>query len=354
MAFTYLRTVRFQDTDAAGVVYFANVLNMCHEAYEASLMQAKIDLKTFFKSDITAIPIIHANIDFKQPIVCSDQLIIHIQPKKINPSQFEVHYSIVRVNQVDLEVANAVTQHVCIHPDNRKRQSLSQEMLLWLQHNSVEAFLHSPDTVVVWEQGKILFFQADEYICFDLNKNCFDWGYPKKISQGKWSNFPRQFTQGIDAAVLWNNGKAFFFKDDEYLRYDLYQNQVDPGYPQKLESGNWLGWPEHFYQGIDAAVLWNNGKAFFFKDNEYIRYDIYQEMIDPGYPKKIKESWPGLPKPFTDGVNAVIQLNHQQAYFFKDDKYIKYDILERRTLFSSPQKVNDHWFYSGYSMINQV
>ncbi|MEO1763007.1 MAG: 1,4-dihydroxy-2-naphthoyl-CoA hydrolase, partial [Cyanobacteria bacterium J06629_18] len=26
MSFTYNRTIRFQDTDAAGVVYFANVL----------------------------------------------------------------------------------------------------------------------------------------------------------------------------------------------------------------------------------------------------------------------------------------------------------------------------------------
>ena len=34
MAFAYYYTVRFQDTDAAGVVYFANVLRICHEAYE--------------------------------------------------------------------------------------------------------------------------------------------------------------------------------------------------------------------------------------------------------------------------------------------------------------------------------
>ena len=348
MAFTYLRTVRFQDTDAAGVVYFANVLNMCHEAYEASLEQAKINLKTFFQGDTIALPIIHANIDFQQPICCGDHLIIHLKPQKIDQSQFEIHYNIVRLDTVDQQIAKAVTQHVCIHPYYRKRQPLSQEMLFWLNHNSVESFLHSPDAVVAWEQGKIFFFQADEYICFDLNKNCFDWGYPKKMSQGKWSDFPPQFAQGIDTGVVWNNGKAFFFRGDEYIRYDLYQNRVEPGYPQKLDSGNWLGWPEHFHQGIDAAVLWNNGKAYFFRGDEYIRYDIYQEMIDPGYPKKIKESWPGLPQQFTTDINAVIQLNNQQAYFFHNDEYIKYDILQNCTLSTSPHKVNDNWFYSGY------
>jgi len=36
MPFTYSRTVHFADTDAAGVVFFANFLAICHEAYEES------------------------------------------------------------------------------------------------------------------------------------------------------------------------------------------------------------------------------------------------------------------------------------------------------------------------------
>ena len=136
MAFTYLRTVRFQDTDAAGVVYFANVLKMCHEAYEASLIQAQIDLKTFFSNTETAIPIVHANIDFLQPIFCGDQLIIHLQSENISESQFGIHYKIARLHTVDQEIAKAVTKHVCIHPFDRKRQPLPQPMRLWLDHNS--------------------------------------------------------------------------------------------------------------------------------------------------------------------------------------------------------------------------
>ena len=47
-AFVYTRSIRFHETDAAGVVYFANVLVLCHEAYEASLAAAGIDLGEFF------------------------------------------------------------------------------------------------------------------------------------------------------------------------------------------------------------------------------------------------------------------------------------------------------------------
>lgn len=47
MPFVYHRTIRFQDTDSAGVVYFANTLAMCHEAYEESLMASGIQVQKF-------------------------------------------------------------------------------------------------------------------------------------------------------------------------------------------------------------------------------------------------------------------------------------------------------------------
>ncbi len=351
MAFTYLRTVRFQETDAAGVVYFTNILNICHEAYEASLVQAQIDLKTFFNHTETAIPILHASVDFLQPIYCGDQLMVYLEPIQVDENQFKIEYTITRLQGDNQAIAKGLTQHICIHPVTRKRQPLPEIMISWLNHNLVEKFLHSPDTVVAWKQGKVFFFKGDEYVSFDLNKNHFDWGYPQKINQGKWFNFPDSFTQGIDAGVIWNDGKAFFFKDDEYIRYDLYQNKVELGYPQKLDSGNWMGWPDHFYQGIDAAVLWDNGKAYFFKDDEYIRYDIYQEIMDPDYPKKIKENWQYLPESFTHQLSAIIRLNEHQVYFFSQDEYLGYNIHQHCFLLSHSRKTNVHWFYSHCSFI---
>ena len=45
MSFAYSRTIHFADTDAAGVVYFARYLSICHEAYEEALAAAGIDMK---------------------------------------------------------------------------------------------------------------------------------------------------------------------------------------------------------------------------------------------------------------------------------------------------------------------
>ena len=43
-----------------------------------------------------------------------------------------------------------------------------------------------------------------------------------------------------------------------------------------------------------AAVVWPNGKAYFFRGNEYIRYDMAKDSADPGYPLPIVGMWPGL------------------------------------------------------------
>ena len=90
MSFTYNRTVRFQDTDAAGVVYFANVLSICHEAYEESLEVSGINLQAFFGHSSLAFPIVHSSIDFMRPIFCGDKLFVVIIPQQLGIDKFEI------------------------------------------------------------------------------------------------------------------------------------------------------------------------------------------------------------------------------------------------------------------------
>ena len=133
MSFVYSRTVRFQDTDAAGVVYFANVLAMCHEAYEASLAATDIDLKKFFSNPAIAIPIVHAEVDFFRPMFCGDSLSIHLTPQLLTAQEFRIDYQIFAQPSRDRPVSQAATRHVCIDPKMRVRQDLSETMLRWLQ-----------------------------------------------------------------------------------------------------------------------------------------------------------------------------------------------------------------------------
>ncbi len=136
MVFSYIRTVRFQDTDAAGVVYFANVLAMCHEAYEASLAASGINLKAFFSNSKVAIPIVNARVDFRRPMFCGEDLIIELTPEKLSDNEFEIAYQIFISDAKDKWAAKAMTRHVCINPESRKRQIFSEEIMEWLPANS--------------------------------------------------------------------------------------------------------------------------------------------------------------------------------------------------------------------------
>ncbi len=146
-------------------------------------------------------------------------------------------------------------------------------------------------------EGKVFFFNNSNYLRYDWSSDNTDPGYPKPI-EGNWSGWPSDFQQGIDAAVTWDSGKAYFFKGSNYLRYDWTSDNTDPGYPKSIE-GNWPGWPLDFQQGIDAAVTWDTGKAYFFKGSNYLRYDLTSDNTDPGYPKPIEAKWTGIIESFS-------------------------------------------------------
>jgi len=131
MSFIYKRIVRFQDTDAAGVVYFASVLAMCHEAYEESLAASGINLKAFFSNPDVAIPIVHASVDFFQPMFCGDQIFIHLIPKQIASEKVEIAYQLVAASEK--LIAKAITKHICIEPISKTRKAMPDEMIQWLQ-----------------------------------------------------------------------------------------------------------------------------------------------------------------------------------------------------------------------------
>jgi 1,4-dihydroxy-2-naphthoyl-CoA hydrolase len=140
--FIYHRVIRFQDTDAAGVVYFANLLSMCHEAYETWLGAIGVNVREFFSGQTVAIPIIHAAADFLQPMFCGETYAIHLTPVQLSESKFQISYAVfttqdgaTQAKQTDAEqpVGRAVTIHVCIAPQTRIRTALPIEVLRQLQ-----------------------------------------------------------------------------------------------------------------------------------------------------------------------------------------------------------------------------
>lgn len=131
MTFNYRRRVYLADTDAAGVVYFARGLEICHEAYEESLAAIGIELKQIIEQKI-AIPIVRAEIDFLRPIFCGDKLQVSLDVSQINDSEFAIAYRIFSVDNLQRISAKANSIHVCIDPQIRQRTKLPPAILEWL------------------------------------------------------------------------------------------------------------------------------------------------------------------------------------------------------------------------------
>jgi len=188
------------------------------------------------------------------------------------------------------------------------------------------------DASVLWNNGKAYFFKGENYIRYDVATDKADDGYPLPISPNWHGIWPG----GIDTALVYPNGKAYFFKEEKYMRYDLASDSVDAGYPAKIEDG----WKGIWTDGLDAAVTWNNGKAYFFKGDQYIRYDIAADKADDDYPKDIAGYWQGV---WSGGIDSVVLWNNGKAYFFKGDEYILYDVAADKADPGFPQKINTGW-----------
>jgi 1,4-dihydroxy-2-naphthoyl-CoA hydrolase len=145
MNFSYSRTIHFADTDGAGVVYFAQIFSICHEAYEASLEFQGVNLRDFFGNSAIAVPIVHAEADFRQPMFCGDRIIVTLQSQQLSPDSYEIKYEIHQheipqgnansqptSQQKPQLIAQAQTKHICINPQLRTRQELPIYLHQWL------------------------------------------------------------------------------------------------------------------------------------------------------------------------------------------------------------------------------
>jgi len=180
--------------------------------------------------------------------------------------------------------------------------------------------------------GKCYFFKGDQYIKYDWAKDKADPGYPKKISDN-WHNMPAGFLDHFDAALNGQGsfaGKCYFFKGDSYIRYDWNADRADAGYPKKI-GDSWHNLPDGFKSGFNAAINGNGpfaGKCYFFKGNMYVRYDWVADRMDAGYPKKIEDNWHCLPDGYKDNFDAALEGDKQfvtKGYFFKGNNYIRYN-----------------------------
>jgi 1,4-dihydroxy-2-naphthoyl-CoA hydrolase len=109
--------IRVHDTDAAGVVFFANYFRIAHTAYEEFMTSIGCGLDEIINRSDFLLPVVHAEADYKKSLCLGEELTISLQAD-LRKSSFVMSY---RFNDSNGDVAAELkTVHVSIHQKTRK------------------------------------------------------------------------------------------------------------------------------------------------------------------------------------------------------------------------------------------
>ncbi|MGH8014600.1 MAG: acyl-CoA thioesterase [Candidatus Zixiibacteriota bacterium] len=123
--FIHKLTAQVHDTDAAGVIYFANFYRMAHTTYEAFMESLGFSIRYFLDKAPCLPLIVHSEADYKKPIRTGDKLAVELTVEKIGNSSYGLGYDIKDHNN-EL-VAQLKTVHVAVSKKDGRKMPLPDD-----------------------------------------------------------------------------------------------------------------------------------------------------------------------------------------------------------------------------------
>lgn len=199
--------------------------------------------------------------------------------------------------------------------------------------------------------GKAYFFSGEQYLRFDIGQDKVD--QDPRLTREWWPGWPESWWSGSIQAALPLNQFIYFFRGAEYIRFDMNENRVTPGYPKPI-AGYWPGWPASWNDGVDGCVRWVDNKAYFFKGGNYIRYDLSLDKVTKE-PTAITTNWGGWPASWGTHCNGGGVWPTGKAYLFNGTGYLRYDIAGDTVDSGYPKVTKDNWVgWPGYEAPNPI
>jgi 1,4-dihydroxy-2-naphthoyl-CoA hydrolase len=123
--FRFPYTIGLHDTDAAGLIFSANIIRICHHAYEAFLEQIGFGMARLFEQKTMGLPIVHIEADFVRPLTVGSKVEILARVAHLGKTSYRMAYELRDAS--DEVCATAATVHVCADPRTRDPISLPVE-----------------------------------------------------------------------------------------------------------------------------------------------------------------------------------------------------------------------------------
>ncbi len=118
------RRVLLNDVDAAGVVFYARVMAMAHEAYEEAMAGAGLALDELMRARI-GLPLVHAEADFSSPLRHGETVTLRVACTRVGERSVSMRIELA----VGPRAAAVVTHvHACVDMDRLASRPIPAEM----------------------------------------------------------------------------------------------------------------------------------------------------------------------------------------------------------------------------------
>ena len=112
--------VRFQDVDAAGIVFYARFFDYAHEAYDAFLRSRGIPISEALAAGELIVPLVKADAEYLAPLRYDDAGVIRLSLERLGGASATYRYEIVGAG--GKLHATVSTTHVCVARKGWKAQ----------------------------------------------------------------------------------------------------------------------------------------------------------------------------------------------------------------------------------------
>lgn len=115
------------------------------------------------------------------------------------------------------------------------------------------------------------------------------------------------------------NSRLFLFRREYFVSINTETGKVEEGFPKLIREG----WPGMPFDQIDAICAVGRNSLYFFRGDKYVRFDTMKNRVDEGYPDSIRRRWPGV---IFDRIDDAIYWGNGKVFFFRNDQHIRFDL----------------------------
>jgi len=123
--FSEEKLVRFQDVDAAGIIFFARVFDYFHDTFVNMLPTLGLDMPNLVKGSYK-LPLVHAEADYLGPMRFGDRVVVDVVKADLSDRSIRVGYRIRSLEGRPLAIGHLV--HVCVDSSTFRSMVLPDEL----------------------------------------------------------------------------------------------------------------------------------------------------------------------------------------------------------------------------------